>query len=246
MGILQARILEWVAMPPSRRPSQPGIEPRSSAFQEDSLQSEPPGKPRYSLYSTSSLHSSSVLGSLFQGWEGPDSVYLQIHTGECVLNHFSRVQLFVTPWTIACQAPLSMWFSRQDYWSELPCLSTGCLPNAGTKPTFLKSPALAGRFCTISATWKEHRRSGAWPKPVHFCPHQTAWWVMHGFTECLRACGGRGNPALTERGSVPSASLQCFSSPFISRYLQWLFSAGTEVSQTFALYQLLGTIKISQ
>ena len=35
----------------------------------------------------------------------------------CMLSHFSHVQLFVTPWTLACQAPLSMEFSRQDYWS---------------------------------------------------------------------------------------------------------------------------------
>ena len=36
-------------------------------------------------------------------------------------DHFSRVQLFVTPWTVALQAPLSMGFSRQEYWSRLPC-----------------------------------------------------------------------------------------------------------------------------
>ena len=40
--------------------------------------------------------------------------------GECVLSHFSRVQLSATPWTVAHQAPLSMEFSRQEYWSELP------------------------------------------------------------------------------------------------------------------------------
>ena len=45
-GILQARILEWVAMPSSRGSSQPGIEPRSPTLQADSLPSEPPGKPR--------------------------------------------------------------------------------------------------------------------------------------------------------------------------------------------------------
>ena len=46
MGILQARILEWVVMPFSRGSSHPGIEPRSPALQEDSLPSEPPGKPK--------------------------------------------------------------------------------------------------------------------------------------------------------------------------------------------------------
>ena len=44
-----------------------------------------------------------------------------------------------TPWTVACQAPLSMGFSRQEYWSRLPFPSPGDLPNPGTKP---RSPAL--------------------------------------------------------------------------------------------------------
>ena len=49
----------------------------------------------------------------------------------------------VTPWTVARQAPLSMRFPRQEYWSGLPFPSPGDLPNPGTEPT---SPALAGRF----------------------------------------------------------------------------------------------------
>ena len=51
----------------------------------------------------------------------------------------SHVQLFETPWTIACQAPLSIDFSRQDYWSGLPFPSPGDLPDPGIKHT---SPAL--------------------------------------------------------------------------------------------------------
>ena len=43
----------------------------------------------------------------------------------CVLSHFSCVQLFATPWTVAHQAPLSMGFSRQEYWSGLPFLPPG-------------------------------------------------------------------------------------------------------------------------
>ena len=58
------------------------------------------------------------------------------------------------PWTIACQAPLSMGFSRQEYWSWLPCPPPGDLPNPGTEPISLMSPALAGRFFTTSTTWK--------------------------------------------------------------------------------------------
>ena len=63
-----------------------------------------------------------------------------------VLCCFSRLRLFATLWIIAHQAPLSMWFSRQEYWSGLPCPPPGDLPNPGIEPTPLRSPALAGRF----------------------------------------------------------------------------------------------------
>ena len=46
-------------------------------------------------------------------------------------------------WTIVCQAPLSMGFSRQEYWSGLPFPSPGDVPHVGIKPASLKSPALA-------------------------------------------------------------------------------------------------------
>ena len=67
---------------------------------------------------------------------------------------FSCVRLCVTPWTVACQAPLSMGFSRQEYWNHLPCPISGDLPDLGIKPAFLIPPALAGRFFTISTTWE--------------------------------------------------------------------------------------------
>ena len=59
-----------------------------------------------------------------------------------------------TPWTVACQAPLSVGFSRQEYWSELPCPPPGDLPDPGMELASLLSPALAGRFFTTSATWE--------------------------------------------------------------------------------------------
>ena len=52
----------------------------------------------------------------------------------CVLSCFSHVQLFVTMWTIANQAPLSVGFSRQEYWSRLPCPPPGDLPNPEIQP----------------------------------------------------------------------------------------------------------------
>ena len=57
-------------------------------------------------------------------------------------SHFSHVQLFVTQWTVACQASLSMGFSRQEYWSGLPFPTPGDLPKPGTEPPSLMSPAL--------------------------------------------------------------------------------------------------------
>ena len=55
----------------------------------------------------------------------------------------SCVQLFATPWTVAHQAPLSMEFFRQEYWSGLPFPSPGDLPDPGIEPMSLASPALA-------------------------------------------------------------------------------------------------------
>ena len=63
----------------------------------------------------------------------------------------------VTPRAVARQAPLSMGFSRQEYWSGLPCPPPGDLPNPGIKPTSftsLMSPALAGEFFSASVTWE--------------------------------------------------------------------------------------------
>ena len=68
----------------------------------------------------------------------------------CVLSCFSCVQLYVTLWTTAHQAPLSKEFSRQEYWSGLLCPP----PGHEIKPTSLTSPALAGRFFTTSNTWE--------------------------------------------------------------------------------------------
>ena len=56
--------------------------------------------------------------------------------------------------TVAHQAPLSMGFSRQEYWSGLLCPPPGDLPNPGIEPVSLMSPALAGRFFTTSMPWE--------------------------------------------------------------------------------------------
>ena len=68
--------------------------------------------------------------------QGPSNRRVCVCVGGCVL---SRVQLFVNPQTVACQAPLSMGFSKQEYWSGLPFPSPEELPDPGIKPA---SPAL--------------------------------------------------------------------------------------------------------
>ena len=69
---------------------------------------------------------------------------------KCVLSHFSRVQLFVSLWTVAHQAPLSMGFSRQEYWSGVPC------PPPGGLPPGLFISCTAGGFFTTRVTGEAH------------------------------------------------------------------------------------------
>ena len=91
------------------------------------------------------------------------SFFFSLIEGEMLAcNHLSwsclvsRVWLFETLSIIAHQAPLSMGFSRQEYWSGLPSPPPWNLSNPGIKPASLMSPALAGEFFTTSATWEAH------------------------------------------------------------------------------------------
>ena len=82
----------------------------------------------------------------------------------CVLSRCSCVRLFVTPWAIARQAPLSVGFSRQEYWSGLPCPPPGGLPDPGTEP---RSPALQADALPPS---RRESRGGAHTH-VNHCRH---------------------------------------------------------------------------
>ena len=62
------------------------------------------------------------------------------------VSNLAVVLRFATPWTVACQVPLSMGFPRQQYWSELPFPPPEGLPNPGTEVTSLVASALASRF----------------------------------------------------------------------------------------------------
>ena len=94
------------------------------------------------------------------------------HTLCYVLSHFSHVQLFATLWTVALQVPLSMGFSRQEYWSGLSCPPPGDLPDPRIEPESFMSPALAGDFFTTSHTltfWSaDHHRKTTLPKDTTY------------------------------------------------------------------------------
>ena len=75
--------------------------------------------------------------------------FLYRHPQACIPDQLlSHVRLFVTPWTMACQAPLSMGLSQQEYWSGLPFPPPRDLPNPGIKLLSPVSPVLAGGFFT--------------------------------------------------------------------------------------------------
>ena len=76
----------------------------------------------------------------------------------------------VIPWTVAFQALLSMGFSRQKYWSQVPFLPPGDLPNPGIEPTSLMPPALTDMFFITSATWEAKYVSVS----LHFCCHHSS------------------------------------------------------------------------
>ena len=79
----------------------------------------------------------------------------------CVLSCFSRVRLFATLWTVAHQAPLSMGFSRQEYWSGLLCHPPGDLPIPGTEtaspaaPDLQADSLLLNHWGSLSSTYRE-------------------------------------------------------------------------------------------
>ena len=151
-GILQARILEWVAFP------------KSPALQADSLPAEPKGKPKNTgvgslsllqwIFSTQELnwgllHCRWILYQL--SYEGSPGLVVSPKV-KVKVKSLSCVRLFATPWAVAYQAPPSMGFSRQEYYSGLPFPSPGDLPDPGIKPW---SPAFQSDALTPEPPGKE-------------------------------------------------------------------------------------------
>ena len=96
----------------------------------------------------------------------------------CVLSHFSRVQLFVTPWTVAHQAPLSVEFSKQEHWSRLLCPAPGDPPDPGIRPMSLTSLALAGVFFTTFTTWEAQEVPGWGFSMLNIRVSASALWMF--------------------------------------------------------------------
>ena len=90
-------------------------------------------------------------------WRGEEA-FGKGYKGACVLSHFSHVQPCATIQTVARQVPLSIGFSRQEYWSGLLCPPPGDLSNPGSEAKSSMSPELAGGFFTTSTTWEAPQR----------------------------------------------------------------------------------------
>ena len=86
----------------------------------------------------------------------------------CACTVASVMSDFVLPYGLACQAPLSMGFSRKEYWHGFLCLPPGDLPDPRIKLASLLSPALADGLFTTSATWEAPT---CMPKCINICPH---------------------------------------------------------------------------
>ena len=173
MGILQARILEWVACDllqgifPTQG-SNPGFLHWRQILYHLSHQGSSwiPEWVVYPFFRASSrprnwTRISYIAGKFLTSWVTKEviSIYIHIytHTRTCVCmlaKLLHCVRFFVTLWTITHQAPLSVGFSRQQYWSGLPFPSPRDLPDPGMETKSLVSPWLAGRFFTISAMWE--------------------------------------------------------------------------------------------
>ena len=136
-GIFQARILEWVVMSYSRGSSQSRIELAflgSPALESRLFTTAPPGKPPKKSWFLGKISDEIGLSST-KFW----GLFICVCLCVCMLSH---VWLFATQWTLDFWAPLSMKFSRQEYWSGLPFHIPGYLSDPGIEPKPLASPAL--------------------------------------------------------------------------------------------------------
>ena len=123
---------------------------------------------------------------------------------------FSRVQLFVTPWTVAHQAPLSMGFSRQEHWNGVPCPSPGHRPSLGIEPVSL-ALAREGHGTPLQCSCLENPMDrGAWWAAVHGVAGS---WTRLSDLAGVAALAPAGGPFSTE----PASTLRHSASPWCKR-----------------------------
>ena len=123
------------------------------------------------LIQPSSLDSSHLVTIITSFYSFPWDIKL------CVCAQLlSHVRLFATSWTVACQAPLSIGFSRQESWSRLPFPMPWDLPKPGIKPKSLVSPALAGGFFTTVPPGKPDFYLETYLSRFYTGPHTTNNW----------------------------------------------------------------------
>ena len=108
----------------------------------------------------------------------------------CLLKvkFISRVRLFATPWTVACQAPLSTGFSRQEYWSGLPFPSPGCLPNPGIEAMF---PTLQADSLPSEPPRNPYMQSTSW-KMLDWMNYKQEWRETYQQPQICRWCHSNG------------------------------------------------------
>ena len=132
----------------------------------------------YKRWASSDPKKENKVNHLFGSWFVVDYLTQLVGANAILMCVYAccHVRLFETPWTIAHQAPMSMEFYRQEYWSELPFPSPGNLPHPEIKPVSLESPALTGEYFTSWAHGEakyhlEYSLSNRSQRPVVFCAH---------------------------------------------------------------------------
>ncbi|CAM9214564.1 unnamed protein product, partial [Rangifer tarandus platyrhynchus] len=119
----------------------------------------------------------------------------------CVLSLLIRVQPFVTPWAVSSQAPLSMGFSRQEYWSGSPCPPPGDLPDLGIKPTSPASPASQADPFPAEPPGEPKNTGVGYPSyltAVHSLPCQ----ILNCKSSCFRPTGDTSKVPMTSSAPV--------------------------------------------
>ena len=132
----------------------------------------------------------------------------------CVLSRFSCVCLFVTPWTSSCQAPQSMGFSRQEYWSGLPFPPPGNLPDPGIEPTSLMSPVWQSGSLPLAppgSPWQGWKWESSFL--IHLCCAQLLSPIHLSATSCIP-------PGSCVRGILQGRILEQVAVCFSRRYSQ--------------------------